>query len=443
MNLIDIIKLENWKYAYKVEQNNNGETYGVYAVFCEFSGTKCDVVEKKLSERNDIVIVIPMITLDVSTIKNPFVLKIVESEFYKYILGDMPTTKETLDCVRAKLEETSIKIEFEIGNQKSEVIIELSRREKQFLCGMDSFSFAITDKMNNYIMRVPFLHSNERIPLFPSTKMSLKLKKIEEVIPSIVENIDKLYKVVPSNLNTYLDMVGSSDYDVYQSTEKCESLPSLKNLSLGDYCYTCGKKETSREHCSPRWMTTKYKVKPLIGEIFCTECNSWFGKELERYAENELNIGNEINEEQCSYIVVWCLKTALTMSLASGVNINPQWLIDLRAKCFPRGFEVYFDTRYRLMEKGFNYGVSRFNKRLLANNMFLFSFICSEFGFIVINKAPNIALEIPLHKFYPCFMEGKRDGIFRCIADLHQEIHEVLSNEKTEEFSLPTREQKK
>lgn len=443
MKLIDTMKKETWKRVYQISKDYEDSEYGIYLIISEFTGTNVNLIDKELSTRNDIVIFIPMITFDISDnleIRNQ-ILNIVKKEFYRYVEGHLPTTFFSSSSVKAKIVKSEIIINFENKEFIKKIIIKLSADEEKIFKNIKSFSLAVIDGDDSYIIRVNC--GNDELPCFVVKKISITAKNFERELFAIIENFDKQKVSGIGNPDTFLDSIGSSSYDVYQSTENCESLPSLKNLSLGDYCYTCGKKETSREHCSPKWMTTKYKVKPLIGEIFCSECNSWFGKELERCAENALNIGNEVYAEQCSFIVKWCLKTALTMSLASGVNINSQWMIDLRGKGFPSGFEVYFDTRYRLKEKGFNYGVSRFNKRLLANNMFLFSFICSDFGFIVINKDPNIALEIPFHKFYPYFMEGKSNRNFTGIADLHQEIHEVLSNEKTEDFSLPIREQKK
>lgn len=320
----------------------------------------------------------------------------------------------------------------------------MSEKERNFLINCDSFSFAIIDGEENYIRRVKFSHSTSDEPIFPKKTISITVENIDKILPRIIENIDTLEKVFPANLNCFLDIIGSSDYDVYQSTSSAESLPSLKNLALGKNCYACGKEGVTREHCSPKWLTDKYKVKPLIGNILCSECNGWFGRNFEKVAEEKLKINSCcLTEEQRLFISKWCIKTAITMSLASGVPVDANWLPKLKKGEVPDGIEVYFDTRFSLNENGFNYGVSRFNKNLLREGIFFFSFICKDFSFIVIKRNHNASLVLPFYKFFPKFEWHKSNEIVSNFADFHQKIHELLSKEKTLDFNLPIRKQSK
>ena len=246
-------------------------------------------------------------------------------------------------------------------------------------------------------------------------------------------------------MSLYLDCNdGPSNYEVYQSTENYESLPSIKDLSLGDRCYCCRRYGVTKEHCSPKWMSDKYKVKPLIGKILCTDCNGWFGQNYESKAYKKLRIKNNfMTEEQRIFISKWCIKTALTMSLASGVNINSEWLLMLKNNNFPNDIEVYFDSRYSLHEQGFNYGVSRFNYELSQKSTFLFTFICTDFAFVVVKPENKDIYKIPFHKMYPEFLNGQKDNTFSNLADFHQNIHESISRNKTDDYSLPIRNQSK
>lgn len=447
MDLISIINSESWKLTYKLsEDNKNDKEHDTFVIVSEFTGTKSDFSKKEISDRNDFILLVPLITFDFTnkTDINPLILKTLKAEFLPYSPGDLPTTYCCSKYVNAELKEFDLVIKFEVENNSENIIINLSEKERNYLINYNSFSFTIIDGKEEYIRRVRFLHSTNDDPIFPKKRISLTVDNIDSILPRIIEHIDTLEKVYLGNFNTFLDTIGSSDYDVYQSTSSCESLPSLNNLALGKICYACGKKEVTREHCSPKWLTDKYKVKPLIGKIFCSDCNGWFGKNFEKEAEEKLRINSCcLTEGQRLFISKWCIKTAITMSLASGVPIDGKWLPKLKSGEFPDGIEVYFDTRFSFNEEGFNYGVSRFNKKLLREGIFLFSFICKDFSFVVIKRNHNESLVLPFNKFFPRFERYKSCEIHTNLADLHQSIHELLSKERTTDFKLPIRKQSK
>lgn len=445
MDLINVINSESWKLTYKLSEDDKKDNeHDIFVIVSEFTGTKLDISNKGISDRNDIILLVPMITFNIAnkTDINSSILNTLKAEFCPYFLGNLPTTYYCSKYVKAELKELNLVIRLEVEDNLKNIVINLSEKERNFLLNCDSFSFAIIDGRENYLKRVKLSHSTTDEPIFPKKNISITIKNIDKILPQIIEHIDTLEKVMPANFNTFLDIIGSSDYEVYQSTSSFESLPSLKNLALGKNCYVCGKEGVTREHCSPKWLTDKYKVKPLIGNIFCSECNSWFGRNFEGEAEEKLKINScYLTEEQRLFISKWCIKTAITMSLASGVPVDAKWLPKLKNGEFPDGIEVYFDTRFSIKENGFNYGVSRFNKKILRDGIFFFSFICKDFSFVVIKRNQNESLVLPFYKFFPKFEYSESNEIISNFADLHQKIHELLSKEKTLDFSLPIRKQ--
>ena len=297
MNLIEMMKRESWKYIYDL--NNKAADYNCFVVMSEFTGGKIDLNQKTLLERNDVILLIPLVVLNITSIGNiQLLLEIINSDFRTYDLNKLPTTFYTSENVEAELIENKLSLSFKLKEKYIKKIIYMSDNEKNVLNTVKNFSLVINDDSDSYITRVS-LYKDMKGPCFPVKRISLKQKNIDKILDSAIKNISKLEKTIPTNLNMYLDCNGSSDYEVYQSTQSKESLPSIRNLSLGNNCYACAKKGITREHCSPKWMTDKYKVKPLIGNILCTKCNSWFGENYEIIAQDKLKIkNNQLFEEQ-------------------------------------------------------------------------------------------------------------------------------------------------
>lgn len=439
MDLIDMMNSERWKYIYRLNNIKNDD-YNVIVVVSEFTGGKLDYDQKQMSERNDLIVFIPMIVLNIKSIQDSdLMINLVKSDFSKYMLGKMPTTYNISKNVEAKLNGSSILLNFNVNGRKLSKVVDITEKEKIFFEGVDNLSLAINDGEENYVIRVA-LGEYKMPPIYPVKKMSLKQKNIERILDSVINNIASLEPVSLYNMNMYLDCNGSSDFEVYQSTEDDESLPSIRNLNLDDFCYSCGEKGVTREHCSPKWMTDKYKVKPLIGNILCKDCNNWFGLNYEKEAEKNLKIENcQMSDKQRIFISKWCIKTAVTMSIASGVNVCNDWLSMLKNDKLPENVKVYFDQRYSIGEKGFNYGISRFNFELSKKGTFLFSFICTDFLFVVMKTEKKIPL-----RFYKVFPKFSLDNVgieFNNLFDLHKTIHELISGEETRDYSLPIRKQ--
>lgn len=442
MNLIEVMKSENWKYVYNLNDVNNNNNHSSAVVVCECTGNEIYLENKHMSERNDLIVFIPIVELKVDDMQDrDLLIELAKTHFSKYIKSKMPTTYNTYKNVNAELQESSILLKFNSNGKALSMVIDIADKEKEFFKCVGNFSIVINDDKENYVIRVA-LGEDKEVPTYLVKEMSLKQRGIDKILDSIIKHPSRLKERELSNKDTYLDTKGTSSYEVYQSTESIESLPSIRNLNLGNFCYACGKEDVTREHCSPKWLTDKYKVKPLIGKILCADCNNWFGKNYEEDAENSLKIKNNMDEEQRLFISKWCIKTAVTMSIASGVNICNDWLSILRNNEIPQDVKVYFDPGHPFNERGFNYGVSRFNLELLEKGFFLFTFICIDFLFIVVKDENNVELPF-FYQLYPKFSARKEISDFRNLPDLHKNILEKISGEKMDDYSLPTREQGK
>lgn len=434
MEFIDVLNKESWKSVYRFQKSESN--YAICCCICEYSGTDMDLEEAELSERIDFTLLVPLVVYKTNNKK--FREWLIKSGGKPYNFGELPTTYKSLTNVKSYISDHCLKIEFKKNGVQEVISFELSEEERKFMSSVSTFSFVVESRIHTAIGRVKFSTSDDDQPIFPMSKISITDNRFEKKISSIINNINRLKQVIPGNFNNYLDIIGSSDYEVYQSTTSGESLPSKSNLKLGKLCYSCNKQEITREHCSPKWMSDNYRVKPLIGNIFCRDCNQWFGQFFEKDALNILTINNHITDSQRLFISKWCIKTAITMSIASGVAVNPVWLPQLRNEIFPEGFEVYFNPNIKLNEPGFNYGVSRFNKQLSRENLFLFTLACKDFSLVVINKNRKMIPSIPFYKLYPEFANGSGNNVNN-FADLHQILHEILADEKTKEFQLPIR----
>ncbi|WP_161497736.1 hypothetical protein, partial [Streptococcus suis] len=96
----------------------------------------------------------------------------------------------------------------------------------------------------------------------------------------------------------------------------------------------------------------------------------------------------------------WCIKTSLTMSIASGVPFDTNDLMVLKRGITPTGYEVYF-INIGVNTEGFSYGVSHFETQIRERGTFLFTFTMPDFSFIVIKNNEGILLDIPIKKIWP------------------------------------------
>lgn len=230
MGLINTINSESWKLTYKLSGDDKKDNeHDTFVIVSEFTGTNLDISNKKISDRNDIILLVPMIIFNLTnkTDISSLILDTLKTEFLPYFPGDLPTTYYCSKYAKAELKEFDLVIKFEVEENYKNIIINLSEKERNFLINCDSFSFAIIDGRKNYIRRVKFSHSTSDAPTFLKKNISITAEDIDSILPRIIKHIDTLDKVYLAYSNTFLDIIGSSDYDVYQSTSSSESLPSL------------------------------------------------------------------------------------------------------------------------------------------------------------------------------------------------------------------------
>lgn len=147
---------------------------------------------------------------------------------------------------------------------------------------------------------------------------------------------------------------------------------------------------------------------------------------------------SSLTEKEQMLITNWAIKTALTMSLASAVQVQQTWLHSLRKGQPPEGFRVFFDWRVSLSEPGFNFGVSRFADGIVNSGGFLFTMSTPLFTLCVVRTTKEIT--VPLLEIFPKVSE-RRTEIQGRFADMHQAIHESISGEPTVPNELPQRPQ--
>lgn len=428
----------SWQRVVKVAtySSENPFRHSTGFFLAEYSGVSHDPILKVDSKRQDLVFFVPMILLE--NVPSRFT----KDGFFRYESGKLPFSLALNERVRVEISEngTGVLLRFPTEEVKDIVIPSDDPVAKTFMKSQ-TLSVGFQTKGEFYFARVAIGLSQVPpcTPTFKGTLLGMSGEK-EKAIRKAIQYVDRYPMDMPSRIDAYLDAPeGVSNYDVFQSTSSENSLPRVTNL--GGICWGCAVPETTREHCSPKWMADKYGVEPLVAPILCKSCNSFFGEKLEAPAAEILkNPINRITKETRSIIVVWCIKTAITMSMASGVNVDPKWLLFLRQGVLPDGFRVYFDPRQNLNEQGFNYGVSRFSDQLLQSGAFLFTFSTPSFTMCVVRETHN-PVEVPLLEIYPHRFVEPQKRIAEPLADMHQRIHERISGQPTVPNDLPRRKQ--
>lgn len=439
-NFLALVKEESWRRVVKPHNytESNSLSYSTLVYVDEVSGASYDRSTNQESKRQDAVLFIPM--LIVQTLPAGF--NPVTAGFHTYRRGKLPITLLAANSVSMEIESSELVISINGTNEstltirigESDPVVGIVRNCKNLSLGIPSknelqFTRVSTDEVNSP-------------PLFPMRTGGLLNREDESIrrLDEAAELAARYKSIIPTRPDSYLDSKeGASNYDVYQSTSGCYSLPNVTRL--GGICWACAKQETTREHCSPKWLADYYKVEPLVAPILCGDCNGYFGAAIEsRMAEVLRPPITRISEEEWILIVVWSIKTALTMSLASGVRFHPSWLNSLRNGRVPDGFKVYFDPRLSLNEQGFNYGVSKFSDRLVAEGAFLFTLSTPAFTMCVIREVGN-SVEVPLLEIYPKIYSEPSVLMSGAFADMHQQIHESISGQITIPNDLPLRKQ--
>lgn len=433
-DLLSEINESHWKKIVDIQKFQSELVNGKIKIYIqELSGTTYDVEARVEGERKDRTVFLPLIYISIC--KRLDLRNALKAEGVEYKSKRVPSCYKLSSKLKLKISaEDIILFDQEEGIQL--LTISISEYTYNIIKNLRNLTLFILDSGKGYVSSVPIIGNKEKLSLFPmKDNMSIFGKGLD--LKKLVQNINNFEQAVafkPDYMQD--DLPGTSDYYSYESTSKIESLPSNKSLTF-KRCFSCGKEATSKEHCSPRWISDRYKVKPLVANIFCKECNNWFGVNLENKMQQFLTTRCIPNKE----LINWCIKTSLTMSIASGVPLNTNDLIQLRKDITPLDYEVYFDT-FGCQGSGFYYGVSHFETQIRERGTFLFTFTIPEFSFVVIKNKEGISLDVPIKKIWPQVAnQSTSTPHVLNFTDLHKNLHEILSRQKTEDVDLKFRTQ--
>lgn len=206
---------------------------------------------------------------------------------------------------------------------------------------------------------------------------------------------------VLGNLSLSADMRDMPDdhFDIYVSDETGWQLPD--RLEHVGSCLSCERKADSREHCTPDWMARDHGVQPVTAHLFCIECNNYFGKNLERPVASLYRQGTLPREIHGELFAQWAIKTALTLSSASGVRLQPHWMTELRNGKTPSGFEIYAVSDVAQERTGYTFGTTMMSAARHAAGAFLTTFSMPQLAFVVTRSKPQLGAFGPFPRVHP------------------------------------------
>ena len=397
--------------TYKTEK---GLTFRTFILAKELGGAQYHTKKQKLDIRSPFIAFIPVILLDLST-SNLYSEEDLQKQFgfTAHANGRCPLTSAISDAIKITSTTASgLTITFSSFSAQIPAEDEINK----IFSACKNLALGISSTSSDFFTRVAG-EKNPGLPKFPCRKGSLS-----DVVAQL--DIAKIHKFQCSHIEgagIYLDsLIDDSRYYLYRSIPDANTIPKPPSFNCG--CFVCGKTPTTKEHCSPSWFAKYYEAKPLIASIFCESCNSWFGKEFEQPAREALV--EERSDYDPKIFAKWAIKTALTMSLASGIQIKPEWLKLLRMCSAPAGFKVYYDPTVVLKDKGYIYYVSDFSPEMIERGAFLFALSTKDFTLCVMNTSDNL-IEVPLDQFFPEFIplrSGRRVRLQEMYPSLHQQL---------------------
>ena len=437
------IQQEQWRRLHLLNDYDqpDGSRLTTAVFFGEYSATEYDFHSNSESSRFDMIYMVPILFYRQADEAPQKTLSSLRG-FWQYRHGSLPVTKEVQSDIKLSLQDDGLRVTCSITGLANDLFIPASDPLITMIRKCGNCGFAVAHN-GQFVFTRASLKPESPFPEFPCVKGSfLNKKQGDSDLQMLIQNAAKYKIKVPARLDSYLDVqVGGSDYSVYESTSSVNSLPTPPKL--GTRCWSCGKTEITREHCSPKWLADYFHVTPLVAPIFCSQCNSWFGENLELPMSHFLLPSSKSSftkKELMLIITNWAIKTALTMSLASAVRVQQTWLHSLRKGQPPEGFRVFFDQGVPLNKPGFNFGVSRFADGIVNSGGFLFTMSTPLFTLCVVRTTKEIT--VPLLEIFPK-VSKPTTGIQGNFADMHQAIHESISGEPTVPNELPQRPQRR
>lgn len=192
-----------------------------------------------------------------------------------------------------------------------------------------------------------------------------------------------------------------------------------RKFSYRGSCMACGFVPTekiglTREHCTPRWLcnASVSDVKPVVADIFCEECNGYFGESYEAIVKDKYtslpdkDFMDWIVSDKYNTFSRWALKTAYTLTQASNKKINPTWIQELRRGDIPAGFSVYILPGIYHYDR-YLYITSTFD--IKHGDIFLFTFISGKICFVVTNYPEY--LDTPFYRVFPDYVKPSYGSI--------------------------------
>lgn len=425
------LRTSSWERLVKQRaySSRDGYEYCSYVLVKEIALTPFTAEELRQDKRSDFAYFIPVIIIEPesgSYFSNRNNLQKLGFAPYKSRRIPMPleaTTSATIDL------NTDNKVQITIGCKV--LTLDNDDQAAKIIMSCNNLSIGVRHQSGDYFARIN--SSPQTIyPTFPGRTGALLNHSRDSTLADEIARSHKYNIEIAFGNEAYLGMPPSSDYDFYASTKQAVSLP--RQINLGRHCRACNTPEVTREHCSPKWLADRYSVEPLVARILCKSCNSWFGKNLEEPVADMFQKGMPIDFKTLSK---WSIKTAITMSVAAGSIVDPNWLPKLRDNQIPQGLKVYFDTQMRFNEHGFAFGISKLSQQLREKSQFLFGLTTPLFSMIVINAADK-RINIPLNQIYPDQFTIENTHVVD-FSRLYQRVHEELTDEGTEDYSIHTR----
>lgn len=425
------LRTSSWERLVKQRtySSRDGYEYSSYVLVKEIALTPFNAEELRQDKRSDFAYFIPVV--------------IIEPENGSYFsdrnnlqaLGFTPYESRRIPMPLEPSESATINLK---PNNKLEIVVghdvltlEHDDQAAKIIASCNNLAIGVEHQSGDYFARVSS-PPQTILPTFPGRTGALLNHRQDSTLAKEIARSHKYNIEIAFWREVYLGMAPSSDYDFYVSTKQAVSLP--RSVNLGGRCLACNKPSVTREHCSPKWLADSYSVEPLVARILCKSCNSWFGKNLEQPVADIFQKRMPIDFETLSK---WSIKTAITMSIAAGSIVDPNWLPKLRVNQIPQGLKVYFDTQTKFNERGFGFGISKLSEQLRKKSQFLFGLTTPVFSMIVINAAEK-RINIPLSQIYPDQFTIENAHVVD-FSRLYQRVHEELTNEGTEDYSIHTR----
>lgn len=336
--------------------------------------------------------------------------------------GELPIVMQPPKCLQFSVEDGKLRVWSTSGSvgifEGSEWPVE--DRLAWYLNQSRTLSLVISDDSTAWVATAV---QGQGIPLVAQHKGTVFQRNYMQIL-----NTSESW-VVGSLWNTSLaaDMRDSADdhYDIYLSDDSGVQLPA-KLQHIGN-CLSCEGPADSREHCTPEWIAQDQGVQPVTAHLFCAQCNGYFGEILERPIATRFREGTLPQVLHCEVFAQWAIKTALTLSSASGVRIDRQWMVELRHGDTPKGFEMFAAGDIAQNNKGYMFGTTMMSASRHRAGNFLATFSMPRLAFVVSRSGSPFGKFGPFPRVHPSPLAAAESRTRVDMSDLHREFFESIT----------------